>query len=145
MKNENGFYILAADTKEKMISLGAASKTSTDRFDKCTQLLAAYLENRRLDFSLETGLEWLDTIEHSPSKIHDSSYTVTDESYIFWPITCAAGWMNGVCISFMISPYPSLGLIHPSCLSMNVLSTWTPMRRGPLKRKSRSCVNFLCT
>lgn len=76
MKYENGFYTLAADTKEKMVSLGAASKTSTDRFDKCIQLLAAYLEKRKLDFSLGTGLEWLDTIEHSPSKIHDSSYTV---------------------------------------------------------------------
>lgn len=76
MKHENDFLILAADTKEKMISLGAASKTSTDRFDKCIQLLAAYLERNKLDFSLEAGLEWLSTMEHSPSKVHDSSYTI---------------------------------------------------------------------
>ena len=76
MKHENDFLILAADTKEKMISLGAASKTSTDRFDKCIQLLAAYLERKKLDFSLEAGLEWLSTMEHSPSKVHDSSYTI---------------------------------------------------------------------
>lgn len=76
MKHENDFNNLAADTREKMVSLGAASKTSTDRFDKCIQLLAAYLKSNMLDFSLETGLEWLDTIEHSPSKIHDSSYTI---------------------------------------------------------------------
>ncbi|MCM1224407.1 MAG: tyrosine-type recombinase/integrase [Lachnospiraceae bacterium] len=76
MKHENGFLILAADTRKKMVSLGAASKTSTDRFDKCIQLLASYLKSKMQDFSLEAGLKWLDTIEHSPSKTHDSSYTV---------------------------------------------------------------------
>ncbi len=76
MKHENDLIILAADTRKKMVSLGAASKTSTDRFDKCIQLLAAYLKSKRQDFSLEAGLEWLDTIGHSSSKAHDSSYTV---------------------------------------------------------------------
>lgn len=76
MKHENDFLNLAADTREKMVSLGAASRTSTDRFDKCIQLLAAYLEGKGQEFSLEAGLEWLGTIEHSPSKVHDSSYTI---------------------------------------------------------------------
>lgn len=76
MKHKNDFLTLVADTRKKMVFLGAASKTSTNRFDKCIQLLTAYLEKRKLDFSLTAGLEWLDTIEHSPSKVHDSSYSI---------------------------------------------------------------------
>ncbi len=75
MKHDNDFLTLAADTKEKMISFGAVSKMSSYHFDKCIRLLGRYLKSKGQVFSLELGLEWLNTIKHSPSKVHDYSYT----------------------------------------------------------------------
>lgn len=139
MKHENDFLILAADTKEKMVSLGAASKTSTDRFDKCIQLLAAYLERNKLDFSLEAGLEWLSTMEHSPSKVHDSSYTIWSSYrrtvYLLADNLCGRldEWRM---YKFYDIPFPPLKLICPSCLNMNVSSIWKPMHHGPSRKNS---------
>ena len=72
MYNKKEFEELAADTKKKMLSFGASSRTSVEHFDRCVMLLGEYLSDLDLPFSLENGKLWLDSIEHSSSKVHDS-------------------------------------------------------------------------
>ena len=76
LKKEMNFLELATNTKEKMISFGASSTTSIKRFDMAVKLLYQYLRENEQIFSLSVGYDWLETIPHSPSKIHDASYTV---------------------------------------------------------------------
>lgn len=76
MYNKKEFEELAADTKKKMLSFGASSRTSVERFDRCVMLFGEYLSDLDLPFSLENGKLWLNSIEHSSSKVHDSSYTI---------------------------------------------------------------------
>lgn len=76
MYNKNEFEKLTSNTRKKMIDFGAVSRTSLMRYDKCIDLLKEFLFRLDQEFSLECGQEWLDSIEHRCSKIHDSSYTI---------------------------------------------------------------------
>ena len=72
--DEQGFHHLVDETIATIIWLGTTSRSVLNRYERFTEMLVGHLKSLDQPFELTLCLEWVNSPEHTPVALLNSSY-----------------------------------------------------------------------